>query len=130
MKEIIIAIFTGIFLLCYSGFAFSSADSASNYQLIAGGGASKNLDIKVYKRFTGSIKVIDIQNMIIILYQKTGDNELLANFLVDYNTVITVGKEKRTIADLKEGDQVTVVYTKCPKGFLAEKIIVKTNSTN
>jgi len=68
--------------------------------------------------------------MIIILYQKTGDNELLANFLVDYNTVITVGKEKRTIADLKEGDQVTVVYTKCPKGFLAEKIIVKTNSTN
>jgi hypothetical protein len=126
----IITILTGVFLFCYSGLAFSSTNSASNYQLIAGGGMSQNLDIKVYKRFTGSIKVIDIQNMTLILYKKTEDRELVADFLLDYNTVITFGKERKTIADLKEGDQVTVVYTRCPNGHLAEKIIVKTNSAN
>jgi hypothetical protein len=124
------SILIGLFLVCFSGSSFATADSASGYQLIAGGGASRNLDIKVYKRFTGSIKVVDIQNMTIVLYKQTEDNELLANFLVDYSTVITAGQERKTIADLKEGDEVTVVYTKCPKGYLAEKIMFKTNSAN
>jgi hypothetical protein len=130
LKKIVIATLIGLFLFCYSGFAFATADSTSNYQLIAGGGASKNLGIKVYKRFTGSIKVLDIQNMTIMLYQKKEDRELIADFFVDHSTVITLGKERKTIADLKEGAQVTVVYTKCPNGYLAEKIMIKADSAN
>ena len=74
------------------------------------------------KMVTGEVKAVDAKAMTIAVMKK--DKETVVT--VNDKTKIMMGKEKKTLADLKAGDKVTVKYTEADGKKMAKSVAIKT----
>ena len=71
---------------------------------------------------TGEVTAVDAKAMTLTVKGKKGDVALMA----EEKTRIRMGKEKKTIMDVKVGDRVTVRYTEMDGKMVAKSITIKT----
>jgi len=88
------------------------------------GMGGQSLNIKVKKHITGNVTVIDTSAMTITIKQKIkiNDKDVQRVFKFNNNTNVMMGTEKKTINDVKNGDQVTITYIKIDGDQVAETI--------
>lgn len=113
------------FVIFTTGLALAVAQSIGildDAYAVMGG---RSIDIKVKKIFTGNVKEIDINAMIITVIRKVNDREVKIVFTINNNTSIIIGTEKKTIADVKIGDKVAVTYTKADSQNIANGITIE-----
>ncbi len=99
MKTVLVIIVSFFFFLSFIGLSF-----------IAEGGMGRQsweqIKREIPKRVTGEVTAVDLKFKIITIKSTEGD--LTAPY--NDNTVITMGDENKTIADIKVGDKVTIKY--------------------
>lgn len=110
------------FLLSLSlAFCISTASYASESQ------KSSSHDFKLLKasealQITGEAKSVNEGAGTIIVAKKFRDETIEVNILVDNETQIVQGSEKKTLHDIKTGDKVVAVYTKKNEMNIAQSI--------
>ncbi|MEW6570590.1 MAG: hypothetical protein AB1390_05390 [Nitrospirota bacterium] len=102
-------------LLC----SFFTADIAN------AGMTEGKFDIKVKKRFTGNVKEVVMETMTLVLTKEINKKNVDMAFAVNPDTPVVKGEEQKTIADVKKGSKVTVVYVRRGGNFVAEKIFIE-----
>lgn len=85
--------------------------------------AEKEKPAKVL-RITGEVKAVDAAAKTITIVKKVKDKMVETVVTVDDKTAITLGKEKKTLADVKAGDKVTVKYTVVDKKNVAKSVAI------
>jgi hypothetical protein len=68
---------------------------------------------------------IDVNARTIIIRQKLKNKELERKFIFNDSTKVMKGEEQKTIADLKTGEEVTVVYILDGNDSLARTIRIR-----
>lgn len=70
-----------------------------------------------YDQAMGQIKSIDVDGGRLVLSVRTGRDTPATDttFLVDKDTTVKIGREKKTLKDLAEGNRCTVVYKEADK---------------
>lgn len=74
---------------------------------------------------TGEVKAVDAAAKTITVVKKVKDKAVETVVAVDDKTKITCGKEKKTLADVKAGDKVTVKYTEVDGKNVAKSVAIK-----
>jgi hypothetical protein len=77
------------------------------------------------KQITGEVKAVDTRAMTITVMKKMKDQVKEITAVVNDKTKITMGKDKKTIADLKVEDKVTLKYTESAGKNMAKSIAIK-----
>jgi hypothetical protein len=115
-----------LILTFVTGFAIVSIGLTGIFdKTIAGHMGTQSADIKVKKRFIGNVAEINNNPMTVTIMKKFNDKEVKMIFSIDYSTSFMLGTEKKTIADIKVGDKVTVVYIRDNDKFVAKNIIIE-----
>ncbi|MEW6214978.1 MAG: hypothetical protein AB1478_07250 [Nitrospirota bacterium] len=78
------------------------------------------------KVVTGEVKAVDAVAKTITVAKKVKGKVEETVVTVDDKTKITLGKEKKTLADVKAGDKVTVKYTQVDGKNVAKSVAIKT----
>jgi hypothetical protein len=73
----------------------------------------------------GKVKTVDIAAQTLTIAEKVKGKEKETVFTVDKETSITMGKEKKTFADLKVGNDVLVKYTEVEGKNVAKIIAIR-----
>jgi hypothetical protein len=81
--------------------------------------------VKVPKEIPGTLSSIDMSKGTVTIKIKTKDTEFDRVFVFNDTTAVMKGTEKRTIKDLKPGNQVTIVYIREGDSNIAQKIIIE-----
>ncbi|MEW6571254.1 MAG: hypothetical protein AB1390_08805 [Nitrospirota bacterium] len=81
------------------------------------------------KQITGEVAAVDTKAMTISVKKKMKDKVVEAVATVTENTKITMDKEKKTLADVKVGDKVTLKYMEADGKKTAKSIAIKPVST-
>ena len=84
--------------------------------------AAKTAEKPKIKWVTGEVKAVDAKAMTIAVMKK--DKETVVT--VNDKTKIMMGKEKKTLADVKAGDQVKVRYIEVDGKNMAKSVAIKT----
>jgi len=74
------------------------------------------------KMVTGEVKAVDAAAMTVTVAKKGKETVVTVND----KTKIMMGKEKKTLADVKAGDKVTVKYTEAAGKNMAKSVAIKT----
>jgi len=113
MKTVLVIIVSLFFFLSFIGLSF-----------IAEGGMGRQsweqIKREIPKRVTGEVTAVDLKFKIITIKSTEGD--LTAPY--NDNTVITMGDENKTIADIKVGDKVTIKYIEDDNRNLIKSITI------
>ncbi len=104
MKKVLTVIFSLLFVLSLAGFGF----------------AAKKAPVKV-KTITGEVTAVDAAAGTLTVKSAKQEVSLSTND----KTSITVGKEKKTLADIQSGAKVKVKYTEADGKNVAESIAAK-----
>ena len=75
----------------------------------------------VKKQVTGEVTAVDAKANTLTVKGKKGD----VMVSTDDKTAVTAGKDKKTLADVKVGDKVTVNYTEADGKNVAAKVAIK-----
>ena len=78
----------------------------------------------------GEVKTVDTAAKMITVEKWVKGEEEETVVTVDDNTKITIGKEKKTLADMKVGDTVAVIYTKVDGKKVAKIVKVAIKNGN
>jgi hypothetical protein len=73
----------------------------------------------------GKVKTVDTAAQTLTIAKKVNGKEQETVIAVDKETSITMGKEKKTLADLKVGNNVVVKYTEVEGKNVAKIIAIK-----
>jgi len=73
------------------------------------------------KQATGEVAAVDVKAKTITVKTKKGD----VTAMVDDKTKIMMGKDMKTLADIKAGDKVTVKYSETDGKMTAKTIAIK-----
>lgn len=114
MKKAIAIIVSVLFVLSVAGLSFAAEKAAP-----AAAPAEKKAPAKV-KQVTGEVAAVDAKANTLTVKGKKGDVMITA----DDKTVVKVGKEKKSLADVKMGDKVTVKYAEMDGKNVAKSIMV------
>ncbi len=81
------------------------------------------------KQITGEVTSVDTKAMTVTVVKKMRDRvrEVVAS--ITDKTKIKMGKENKTLADLKVGDEVTMKYTESEGKNIAKSIAIKPTAT-
>lgn len=121
MKRAIALIVAMLFVLSVAVFAVASEKKeAAPMEKKEAAPAEKKAPAKV-KQVTGEVTAVDAAAKTLTVKGKAGDVALTA----DDKTTVKVGKEKKTLADVKVGDKVTVRYAEMDGKNIAKSIIIK-----
>jgi len=112
MKKVIAIIVSALFVLSVAGLSFAAEQKAAP-------AAEKKAPAKV-KQVTGEVAAVDAAAKTLTIKGKKGDVSLMA----DDKTTVKVGKEKKTLADVKAGDKATVKYVEMDGKNTAKSIVV------
>ena len=104
MKKAIAIIVSVLFILSMAGLSFA---------------AEKKAPAKV-KQVTGEVAAVDAKANTLTVKGKKGDVTLTA----DDKTSVKVGKDKKSLADVKAGDKVTAKYAEMDGKNVAKSIVV------
>jgi len=110
MKRIIVAMITLLTCVVLSDICW------------AGHLGNNGVNIQIWKKSTGVISVIDLNAKTITIKKKIDDKELEKTFTFDGSTKIMKDNEPKSIADLKTGDEVIVIYLRVGDSVLAKTI--------
>ncbi len=121
MKRAIALIVAMLFVLSVAVFAVAAEKKeAAPMEKKEAAPAEKKAPAKV-KQVTGEVTAVDAAAKTLTVKGKAGDVALTA----DDKTTVKVGKEKKTLADVKVGDKVTVRYAEMDGKNIAKSIIIK-----
>lgn len=121
MKRIIALVVAMLFVLSVAGFALAAEKKeAAPAEKKEAAPAEKKAPAKV-KQVTGEVTAVDAAAKTLTVKGKAGDVALTA----DDKTTVKIGKEKKTLADVKVGDKVTVRYAEMDGKNVAKSIMVK-----
>ncbi len=76
------------------------------------------------KQFTGEVKAIDKEKKTIAVTKKAKDKAIEEVFAFDDKTTVKIGKDKKTVADLKVGDKAMVKFEEKDGKKIAKSITV------
>jgi len=110
MKKVIALVVSVLFVLSVAGLSFAAEKAAAP--------AGKKAPAKV-KAVSGEVVAVDAAAKTITVKGKKGEVALTA----DDTTTVKVGKEKKTLADVKVGDKATVKYTEAEGKNVAKSIV-------
>ena len=117
MKKAIAIIVSVLFVLSVAGLSFAAEKAAP--AAAPAEKAEKKAPAKV-KQVTGEVAAVDAKANTLTVKGKKGDVMITA----DDKTVVKVGKEKKSLADVKMGDKVTVKYAEMDGKNVAKSIMV------
>ncbi|MEW6674816.1 MAG: hypothetical protein AB1348_02150 [Nitrospirota bacterium] len=86
--------------------------------------AEKKPAVKI-RQVTGEVKAVDAVAKTITVAKKVKDKVEETVVTVDDKTKITLGKEKKTLVDVKVGDKVTVKYQVVDGKNVAKSVAIK-----
>lgn len=75
-------------------------------------------------QITGEVKAVDTKAMTITVTKKMRDKVIETVATVTDNTKVTIGKEKKTLADVKVGDKVRLKYVEADGKNTAKSIAI------
>lgn len=81
------------------------------------------------KQITGEIKALDTKTMTVTVMKKMKDQVKEVTSTITEKTKITMDKAKKTLADLKVGDKVTLKYTESAGKNIAKSIAIKSTAS-
>lgn len=113
MKRALVIIVSLLFFLSFIGLTF-----------IAEGGMGmqswEQVQREIIKRVTGEVTAVDLKAQIITVKSGKGD----VTVTCDDNTVVKMGNESKTLADIKVGDKVAVKYTRVDGKNIAKSVTI------
>ncbi|HUO76046.1 MAG TPA: DUF5666 domain-containing protein [Thermodesulfovibrionales bacterium] len=115
MKKAIAIIVSVLFVLSVAGLSFAAEKAAP----APAEKAEKKAPAKV-KQVTGEVAAVDAKANTLTVKGKKGD--VMVN--TDDKTSVKIGKEKKSLADVKMGDKVTVKYAEMDGKNVAKSIMV------
>ena len=110
MKKAIALVVSLLFILSVAGLSFAAEQNTME----------KKAPVKV-KWLTGNVAAVDAAAMTITVKGKKAEVTLTA----DNKTSIRMGKEKKTLADVKVGDKVSTRYSEMEGKNVAKSITIK-----
>lgn len=121
VKKVIALLVAMLFALSVVGLAIAAEKKeAAPAEKKEAAPAQEKAPVKV-KQVTGEVTAIDAAAKTLTVKGKAGEVALTA----DDKTTVKIGKEKKTLADVKVGDKVTVKYAEMDGKNVAKSIIVK-----
>jgi hypothetical protein len=129
MKKVIAIVVSVLFVLSVAGLSFAAEEKkAAPAPAVekkeaapapAPAKAEKKAPAKV-KQVTGEVAAVDAAAKTLTIKGKKGDVALTA----DDKTTVKVGKEKKSLADVKAGDKATVKYTEADGKNVVKSVVV------
>jgi len=116
MKKAIAIIVSVLFVLSVAGLSFAAEQKAAAAPAEK---AEKKAPAKV-RQVTGEVAAVDAKANTLTVKGKKGDVAVTA----DDKTSVKIGKEKKSLADVKMGDKVTVKYAEMDGKNVAKSIMV------
>lgn len=120
MKKAIAIIVSLLFVLSVAGLSFAAEKAAAPAAPAAEKAMEKKAPVKV-KWLTGEVAAVDAAAMTLTVKGKKAEVALTVND----KTSIKMGKEKKTLADLKVGDKVSARYSEVEGKNVAKSIAIK-----
>jgi Cu/Ag efflux protein CusF len=117
MKKAIAIIVSLLFVLSVAGLSFAAEKAAAP---AAEKSMEKKAPVKV-KWLSGEVSAVDAAAMTLTVKGKKAEVALTVND----KTKITMGKEKKTLADVKVGDKVSTKYSEVEGKNVAKSIALK-----
>lgn len=127
LKRAIAILVSLMFVLSFTALSFAADKAAAPAAPVkaeekkAEPAAEKKAPVKV-KQVTGDVTAVDTKANTITIKGKKGD----VTVACDAKTKIKMGKETKTLADIKVGDKVTAKYTETDGKMTAKSIAIKT----
>ena len=122
MKKAIAIIVSVLFVLSVAGLSFAAEKketAPSATEKAAPAKAEKKAPAKV-KQASGEVAAVDAKANTLTVKGKKGDVAVTA----DDKTSVKIGKDKKSLADVKMGDKVTVKYAETDGKNVAKSILV------
>jgi uncharacterized protein YxeA len=121
MKKAIAIIVSVLFVLSVAGLSFAAEQKAAPApaEKAAPAKAEKKAPAKV-KQASGEVAAVDAKANTLTVKGKKGDVAVTA----DDKTSVKIGKDKKSLADVKMGDKVTVKYAEMDGKNVAKSIVV------
>jgi len=121
MKKAIAIIVSVLFVLSVAGLSFAAEQKAAPAKAkeAAPAPAEKKAPAKV-KQVSGEVAAVDAKANALTVKGKKGDVAVTA----DDKTSVKIGKDKKSLADVKVGDKVTVKYAETDGKNVAKSILV------
>lgn len=126
MKKAIAIIVSVLFVFALTSLSFAAEEkkAAPAAEKKEAAPAEKKAPAKV-KQVTGEVAAVDAKAMTITVSKKVKGKAVETVVTVDDKTKIALGKEKKTLADVKAGDKVTVKYTEVDGKNVAKSVAIK-----
>ena len=125
MKKAIAIMVAVLFVFAFTSVSFAAekkAAPAPMEQKAAPEAAKPVVEKAKIKMVTGEVKAVDAAAMTVTVAKKGKETVVTVND----KTKIMMGKEKKTLADVKAGDKVTVRYTEADGKNMAKSVAIKT----
>lgn len=120
MKKVLALIVSAIFIISVAGLSFAAEEKKAAAPAKAEEKkAEKKAPAKV-KTVTGEVTAVDAKANTLTVKGKKGDVALSA----DDKTTVKVGKDKKSLADVKAGDKAVVKYSEVDGKNVAKSIAV------
>ncbi|MBI4653977.1 MAG: hypothetical protein HY752_03165 [Nitrospirae bacterium] len=124
MNKVIAIIVSLLFVFSVAGLSFAVEQKAApapaeKKEAAPAKAEEKKAPAKV-QQVTGEVTAVDVKANTLAVKGKKGD----VMFSVDDKTTVTVGKEKKTLADVKVGAKVTVKYVEMDGKNVAKSIAI------
>ena len=117
MKKTIAIVLSLVLMFAFTAVTFAADKEAATAEKKSAAAEKK----AVKKQVTGEVTAVDATANTLTVKGKKGDVMLST----DDKTTVMAGKEKKTLADVKAGDNVTVNYTEADGKNVAHKVAIK-----
>jgi len=115
MKKTIAIVLSLVLMFAFTAVTFAAEKAAAPAE-------KKEMKAKaVKKQVTGEVTAVDAKANTLTVKGKKGD----VMVSTDDKTTVMAGKDKKTLADVKAGDKVTVNYTEADGKNVAAKVAIK-----
>ncbi len=120
MKKTIAIVLSLVLMFAFTAVTFAAEKAAAPAEKKEAAAAKKAAPAKkaVKKQVTGEVTAVDAKANTLTVKGKKGDVTLST----DDKTTVMAGKDKKTLADVKAGDKVTVHYTEADGKNVAPRL--------
>ena len=130
MKKVLAIIVSLVLVVSFAGLSFAAEKAADKKAPAMADKKAPAMEEKkapamakkaTVKQVTGEVAAVDAMAKTITVKAKKGETTVTA----DDKTKVMMGKEKKTIADVKVGDKVTVKYSEADGKMVAKSVAIK-----
>lgn len=124
MKKALAIIIAALFVFAFTSISFAAEKKEAAPAKAEEKAVEKKAPVRV-KQVTGEVTAVDTTAMTITVSKKLRGKVVETVATVNDKTRIMMGKEKKTLADVKAGDKVTVHYKEIEGKNIAKSIAIK-----